>query len=118
MPNYWTIQNDPPPNPGAGNALNGLQIQQLSPGPGYELLSGSSQLQSTTDTTFPINFNGVRFANRVWNISATSLPVGADGAGSWARVTPQPEETGDNGEFTAQAGTGMEEPGASSSAYA
>lgn len=111
MPNYWTIDNNPPPNPGAGNALNGLQIQPVTSRgviTGYQLMNGSSEVSSTSGTTMPISFDDFPFANRNWNVSADVSP-GVDGSGSWEIVTD--EDTGDNGEFTAQAGSGMEEPG-------
>jgi hypothetical protein len=126
MPNnFWTIDNDPPPNPGAGNALNGLQIQQVTSGTppvvtGYQLMNGASQVGSTTDTTMPISFTAVEFASRTWDISATVTPA-VDGSGTWTIVDGlrrSEEDTGDNGEFTAQAGSGAEETDAASSANA
>ena len=124
MPNNWTIDNDPPPNPGVGNALNGLQIDQVTSGTppvvtGYQLMTGSSQVASTSDTTMPICFSNVSFASRTWDICAT-LSDGVDGSGTWSIIgslRPSDEADGDNGEFTAQAGTGID-PDTASSAYA
>ena len=122
--NFWTIDNDPPPNPGVGNALNGLQIQPVYTGTppalsGYNLMNGSNVLASTTSTTMPITFSSFPFAHRTWDISAT-LSLGVNGSGTWSIIAGLSEEdSGDNGEFQAQAGTGVEEDGdAASSAYA
>ena len=117
--NVWTIHNDPSPNPGRGDELNGLTIEQLSHG-GYQLKSASTVLKTTTDSNFPISFNNVNYRDEVWDITGTNLPVGADGSGTWKikRISTTPE-TGDNGEYTAQAGSGAEEPDdTASSAYA
>ena len=113
MSNYWQIDNDPPPNPGVGNALNGLQIQPITSGTppvitGYQLMNGSSQVSSTSDTTMPISFDDVQFASRTWDISASVPTPGVNGSGSWSiigQLSPEEVSTGDNGEFTAQAGT-------------
>lgn len=119
-PNKWTIHNNPSPNPDGGNVLNGLTIQPL-PERGYQLKSGSTVLKTTTDTNFPISFNNVHYSDEVWDITATNLPADADGRGQWKikRIPPSPIETGDNGEYTAQAGSGAEGPDeTASSAYA
>ena len=123
MPNnFWTIQNDPPP--GTGNALNGLQIQQVTSGTppvvtGYQLMSGSTQEGSTTSTTMPIEFLSVTFAGKTWNLTNINVAPDVNGSGDWAIIAGLSEEDdGDNGEFTAQAGTGVEEDDAASSAYA
>ena len=120
--NFWTIEND---GPGVGNALNGLQIQAVSTGTppvitAYHLMNGSTLLKSSTGTTMPIHFHDVEFVHRTWDLTA-SLPFGPSGPlpgnGQWAIKKPGNAETGDNGEFTAQAGTGPD-PEAASSANA
>jgi hypothetical protein len=122
---FWTIKNEPPPN--SGNALNGLQIHPVFSGTvitSYLLMSGSTQLKSTSDPHMPIHFRDVDFASRRWDLTAY-LPYGPSGPlpgnGSWERRKlenrPDPDDTGDNGEFQAQAGTGLA-PEASSSANA
>ena len=123
MPNnFWTIDNDPPPNPGVGNALNGLQIQPVYTGTppaltGYNLMNGSTVLASTSSTAMPICFNNVSFASRTWDICASVPTVDVNGNGTWSIVGELSEEDdGDNGEFTAQAGTPID-PEAASSAY-
>jgi hypothetical protein len=131
MPNdNWTIDNNPPPNPGAGNALNGLQIQPVLTGTppvptGYLLMNGSSLLATATVTLGKIEFKDVSFAARTWDI-IPSLPWSGTGPlvgnGSWhIKRPPTPPDsdwdTGDNGEFTAQVGTGID-PEAASSANA
>ena len=125
MSDYWQIENDPPPNPGVGNALNGLQIQPITSGTppvitGYQLMNGSSQVSSTTDTTMPISFDDVEFASRTWDITASVPTPDVDGSGTWSiigQLSPEDVATGDNGEFTAQAGTEID-PKAASSANA
>ena len=125
MSDFWTIENDPSPNPGAGNALNGLQIRPVFSGTppvitGYQLMNGSSVLSSTSDTTMPITFSNVLFASRDWLISASVPALDVDGSGTWtivAGLSPEEVADGDNGEFQAQAGTGID-PEAASSAYA
>ena len=123
MPNsFWTIKNDPPP--GTGNALNGLQIQQVTSGSppvvtGYQLMSGVTQKGSTSSTTMPIEFLDVKFAGKTWNLTNIDVTPGVNGTGGWEKISGLSEEDdGDNGEFTAQAGTGVEEDDAASSAYA
>ena len=124
---FWTIMNDSPPNPGSGNALNGLQIHQVNVNgvtTGYQLMNGSTQLKFTPGIMMPISFKNVDFASRTWDLTA-SLPFGPSGPlvgnGQWQIIKPKgppPDwDTGDNGEFTAQAGTGMD-PKAASSANA
>lgn len=125
--NFWTIANDPPPNPGIGNALNGLKIRPVYSGTppvitGYQLMNGASLLKQTTDTTMPITFNDVLFASNFWMISASVPTVGVSGSGSWSidpgATRSSDVATGDNGEFTAQAGTGIDPEEAASSANA
>ena len=124
MPNnFWTIHNDPPPNPGIGNALNGLQIQPVFTGTqitGYQLMNGASPLKFYGGTQMPVIFNNVQFASNDWNISANVPTIGVNGSGYWALVPDarRPEDTGDNGDFQAQAGTGIDPEAASSSATA
>ncbi|HKY42305.1 MAG TPA: hypothetical protein VJM50_04380 [Pyrinomonadaceae bacterium] len=127
MSDFWKIENDPPPNSGVGNALNGLQIQPVfnSNTPpaitGYNLMNGSNLLSSTSSTSMPISFNNVNFASRTWDISANVPTLDVDGNGTWAIVgaarRPEDVADGDNGDFQAQAGTGID-PEAASKAYA
>ena len=127
MSDFWTIENDPPPNPGVGNALNGLQIQPVynsSTPPaitGYNLTNGSNLVSSTSSTSMPICFNNVSFAANTWDICANIPTVAVNGSGTWAIVDlarrPGDVANGDNGEFQAQAGTGID-PEAASKAYA
>ena len=125
MPNFWTIENE---GPGAGNALNGLQIQQLTDpnNPnvpyGYQLMNGSSLLQANGGVVMPIQFLNVQFASRAWNLTDIYVTPGVNGSGHWAIVgglerRPEDVADGDNGEFQAQAGTGID-PEAASSANA
>jgi len=129
MINDWTIENDPPPNPVAGNMLNGLQIQPIltgtPPAPtGYLLMNGATRLAKATVTLGKIEFKDVHFAGSTWDIFA-SLPwsgIGPmGGTGQWQIKRPKAAksdwDTGDNGEFTAQAGTGVD-PEAASAANA
>jgi len=122
MPNnFWRIQNDPPPNSGRGNALNGLQIQQVTSGTppvvtGYQLMNGASQLKFYPGTQMPVVFNNVQFAQLDWYITANVPTAGVNGSGTWD-LDPnarRPGDTGDNGDFTAQAGTGIDPETASS----
>ena len=121
MPNFWTIENEGPPK---GNALNGLQIQQVTSGTppvvtGYQLMNGATQQGSTSQTTMPIEFLGVTFASDTWNLTNIYVTPGVDGSGHWSIVGKAvPEDDGDNGEFQAQAGTVEDPDDAASSAYA
>ena len=123
MPNFWTIQNDTT-SPAKGAALNGLQIQQVTSGTppvvtGYNLMQGSNLKGSTTDTTMPISFSNVSVAGDTWNLTDIDVTPNVNGTGDWARISKaQPEDDGDNGEFTAQAGTVADPDDAASSAYA
>ena len=125
MPNaFWRIQNDPPPNSGVGNALNGFQIQQVTSGTppvvtGYQLMNGSSQVKFYSGTQMPVIFNDVPVGPMSFYLTANVPTPGVNGSGTWA-VDPsarRPEDNGDNGEFQAQAGTGID-PEAASSANA
>ena len=122
MPNaFWVIENDPPPNPGRGNALNGLQIQAVYSGTppvitGYQLMNGSSQLKFYSGTQMPVLFNDVQIGPMDFYITANVPTPGVNGTGHW-EVDPSarhPENTGDNGDFQAQAGTGIDPETASS----
>ena len=122
--NFWTIDNDGPPSPGVGNALNGLQIQQLTylgVTTGYQLMNGANLLQAIGGSAMPIQFLGVEFAHRTWNLTNINVADGVNGSGSWAIVgssMPTAEGDGDNGEFQAQAGTGEDIDDAAASANA
>jgi hypothetical protein len=121
MSNLWTIENDPPPNPGVGNALNGLQIVPVLGGTppvitGYQLVNGANVLASSSSTSMPVCFNSVSFASRTWDICASVPTVTVNGVGTWVitgQLSPEDVATGDNGEFTAQAGTGIDPEAAS-----
>ena len=121
MSDLWNIDNNPPPNPGVGNALNSLSIWPVFSGTppvisGYNLQNGSSVVASTTDTTMPICFDNVSFASRIWNICASVPTLAVNGTGTWSIIgllLPDDEATGDNGDFTAQAGTGIDPEAAS-----
>lgn len=112
MPNNWTIENDPPPNNASGDVLDGLEIAQISGGSGgYSLIdSGSVQLSSTDRTSPPFTFVKVPFGGQTWNIHLTKLPGGENGKGKWTLLGNSLADTGPtDGDFTAQAGTGMGE---------
>lgn len=98
----WTIENDST-SPAVGNDLNGIRIKKT--GSGYELYA---VLASTTSNTPPLTFNNVQYDGQSWNIVFTSLPVGNNGAGTWALLD---SVTGDqaDGDFTAQASGGQDD---------
>ncbi|HKY42304.1 MAG TPA: hypothetical protein VJM50_04375 [Pyrinomonadaceae bacterium] len=118
MPNaFWTIKNK---GAGAGNALTGLQIQQLTNlgvTYGYQLMNGSNLLQANGGVVMPIEFLNVEFAGQTWNLTKIDVTPGVNGKGHWA-IVPSSELSdvadGDNGEFQAQAGTGTDPETASS----
>ena len=113
MPNNWTIENDPPPNNAAGDALDGLEIAQITGGSGgYSLIdSGGVQLSSTNQTSPPFTFTQVQIGANKWNIHLTKLPAGENGKGKWTLLGNGGHSLSDtpnqDGDFTAQAGTGM-----------
>jgi len=112
MPNNWTIENDPPPNNASGDVLDGLEIAQISGGSGgYSLIdSGGVQLSSTNQTSPPFTFTNVSIGSQTWNIHLTKLPDGGNGKGKWTLLGNSLADTGPtDGDFTAQAGTGMGE---------
>jgi len=116
----WNFKNDPPPNPDAGDHLNGLHIKK-NPG-GYEIKvpGANNPLASTNVTQPPFDFT-VRYGNRTWNIHVETLPPGLDGAGKWHISSgSQPGGDPNDGDFKAQAGAGADddEGEAKSSAYA
>ena len=127
MPDTWEIKNDSTSSH-KGNALNVLTIvQQVSSDTppvvtGYDLMHGSTLLKSYPSSMEPVRFKDVHFAGRKWDITAM-LPFIASGPlpgkGKWKikkEDSTFDDTADDNGEFTAQAGTGMEEPKAASSA--
>ena len=121
MPNYWIIENDvtksPPHGNRAGDPLDGLQIQQTSTG--YQLVA----VLSTTDKkAAPFEFHDVPFANETWDLHVEApLDPNKNGGGEWHMHGKGPMDTGgQDGDFTAQAGSGLgDEPDeAASSAQA
>lgn len=118
MPNklksdVWLIQNDPPPKD--GDKLNNLHIAKTPTG--YDLMDGSKVLASSTRAT--PRFDNVPHDSEVWDLQLNGpLSPGKDGKGKWhehgKRHEPStPPPTGpQDGDFTAQAGSGLgEEPG-------
>ena len=113
---YWTIDNDPPPNPTEGDDLDGLKIVQTSTG--YDLMDGSFVLATTTKTGPPFEFDNVVYDGETWNVHVASpLPAGGNGSGRWHMHGRSPVDTDPkDGDFTAQAGSGLgEEPGETAS---
>ena len=110
---YWTIQNNAAINPN-GNPLNGLLIQSNSSG--YQLVNPNATgpnpaiLATTTKTAAPFEFKDVQFSNQVWNIHVKNpLIDGQNSTETWHLHGPKRD--GQDGSYTAQAGSSLgEEP--------
>lgn len=109
--NKWKIENNSN-GPNAGNELNGLLVKKTSSG--YELYGVLGKYINPPPPA-PQNlptFNNVSWDGQRWNIVFTSLPVGANGAGTWMLLdsATDAEPTGaEDGDFTAQASGGHDE---------
>ena len=97
----WKIENLST-SPSQGNDLNGIRVKKTSSG--YELYAVLGKYDNTTPPTLP-TFNNVSFDGQSWNIVFTSLPVGANGAGTWTLLDTLTDDSAD-GDFTAQASGG------------
>ena len=113
---YWTIKNDPLPNNAGGDDLDGLQIQTFSGDllTGYQLIDPSvaKVLATTEQKAPPIQFEHVNYKGGTWHLNVASPPQrGATAYGVWRRDKSVSQTGGQDGDFTAQAGSGLgEEP--------
>jgi hypothetical protein len=108
---YWIIKNDPKPNHSEGDDLNGLQIQQTLDGDkvtGYQLIdpTGPKLLAATNQTAPPIEFDHVPFKG-YWHLNIASPPqAGVNVYGVWHKDKSLSATGGQDGDFTAMAGSG------------
>ena len=117
---YWTISNKTT-SPADGDDLNGLDIQQVFNGSnqliGYQLVDPNATdpqeavVASTNQTNPPLEFNNVDWEGETWNIHVPAgLTPDQNGAGTWHLHGHQVKRTGgQDGDFTAQAGSGADE---------
>ena len=116
---YWTIQNNTDP-PMPGNDLNSLQIQQVFNGTqltGYQLVDPNATdpqeavVATTNQTSPPLEFNNVEWDGETWNVHVPDgLTANQNGSGTW-HLHGRKRTGGQDGDFTAQAGSGIgEEP--------
>ena len=110
---YWIIQNNAAVNPN-GNPLDNLLIQSNSSG--YQLVNPNATgpqpaiLGTTSKTAPPFEFHNVSFNGQTWNIHVENLTPGQNGGGHWHLYGQGTKRTGgQDGDFTAQAGSGADE---------
>jgi hypothetical protein len=117
----WIIENDAAKNPD-GDPLDNLEIQSNSSG--FQLINPNatvpnpSVLSTTTKTSAPFEFDNVSWDGQIWNVHVKApLVDGQNGNGTWHLHGHGTKRTGgQDGDFTAQAGSGVgEEPGEAAS---
>ena len=111
--NYWLIENDKD-SARVGDRLNNLQIQQIAPGE-YQLVGVGVMSTSTVE---PYVFENVPWQDHTWDIFLPhDLAVGENSKGHWHKHRDETTDTDPrDGDYTAQAGSGLgEEPGTSAS---
>jgi hypothetical protein len=126
-PPIWTLNaSGITPVGSAGQTdLAGCHITENNAGTAYEFTepNPNNVLSTTTGSSLPsvpFTFPVFTYDSLEWTITVTSLGVGVNGAGTWS--TPGDEhndhaDTGpENGDFTAQSGSGLGEE--ESAAYA
>lgn len=117
-PNFWTIRNNPPPD--LGNHLNGLRIRKIAGGYELKVQNVTQPLASVAASEPPFDFTNVLVGDVIFDrIHVSALPSdGAEGKGKW-KVLKGKGATGDpteDGNFTAQAGSGADHDAAAASA--
>jgi len=125
----WTLNaSNITPVGSAGVMLAGCHITENSTGTAYEFTQPNINkvLSTTTGSSLPsvpFSFPQFTYKGLDWNITVASLAVGANVTGTWS--TPGDElaahplpTTPQSGDFTAQAGEGLDEEAAASSAKA
>lgn len=99
--NIWTINSA---TGGHGKRhLVGCHIQQTDTGFNFTKPNISEILASTTGSSLP-TFNDVSYKGYTWTITATSLTPNGPGSGTWEN-DPHIADSED-GDWTAQAGSG------------
>ena len=119
----WTIQNNAAVNP-SGNPLDNLLIQSNSSG--FQLVNPNASgpnpaiLATTPRTSAPFSFDNVSYANEVWNVHvAAPLNPDQNGSGTWHLHGGGVKRTGgQDGDFTAQAGSGADDDSDEAASYA
>jgi hypothetical protein len=118
---YWTISNTSTSRT-EGNDLNGLDIEEVfnenNQLTGYQLVDPNATdpqeavLDTTNQTSPPLEFNNVEWDGQTWNIHVPAgLTPDEDGSGTWHLHGHVKRTGGQDGDFTAQAGSGLgEEP--------
>ena len=119
----WIIENDAAKNPD-GDPLDNLVIQSNSSG--FQLVNPNAILpdpailSTTSKTSAPFEFDNVSFGGQMWNIHVKSpLNPNQNGSGTWhLHGSGTKRSGGQDGDFTAQAGSGMGDEPDETASYA
>lgn len=119
MANEWRITRGDVQGGQSGQLLDGCEVRQKADGSGYEFLA---VLAESHGNELPARFPQFAYQGLIWNIEIEKFEQGARGEqprGQWSnnarRVGPPAEE---DGTWTAQAGSGLEEEGREDAASA
>jgi hypothetical protein len=111
-PQVWTIYNNPPPNPRLGDHLNGLRIRKIIGGYELKVHDVTQPIATVPVAGPPFTFRNVLVGGVIFDLIHVSAlpPSGANGRGRWhINEGENPAEEPTEGDFTAQAGAGLEE---------
>lgn len=118
MANEWRINRDDVQGGQSGQLLDGCEVRQKADGSGYELLA---VLAETHGPEMPARFPPFAYDGLVWNIDIKRFEQGARGeqpVGSWSNNARRGLPAEEDGTWTAQAGSGLEEEGREDAASA
>jgi hypothetical protein len=110
----WTVNASGMPVGSDGLLLVGCHITVNAAGTAYQFTKPNitEVLSTTTGTTLPtptFSFPTFSYKDQDWTISVTSLPANANGGGTWSTPGGKKRTGSQNGDYTAQAGTGTDE---------
>jgi hypothetical protein len=119
MSNEWRINRGDVQGGQSGEFLDGCEVRQKADGSGYEFLAVLAESQGNE---LPARFPPFAYEGLIWNIDIEKFEQGSRGEqprGHWSnnarQVGPPAEE---DGTWTAQAGSGLEEEGREDAASA
>jgi hypothetical protein len=125
-PAVWTLNaSDINPAGSIGQKdLAGCHITENNAGTAYEFTEPNINkvLSTTTGSSLPsvpFSFPVFTYKGLQWNISVSTLPVGASGTGTWSTPGSERPTTGiQSGDFVAQSGSGLAKDKGAASAKA
>lgn len=113
MPDKWKLKKSDITGGNDKTFLDGAEIRVSSDGKAYEFVVVAAKTTGNALPEAPFTFPGFSFADHDWDIAVNSIGANSPAIGTWSN---DDISAGENGDFTAQAGPGVEDEAGDASA--